>query len=383
MAYRSQQGRRPGEVASVVAGAFIERQAREGHPGKRKSRRPATRLVSFARAPKPRRSLAKVCCCCCCCCCAFAIQQIAMFGAALRQNSRVCSRALRLSRGYGRIASGIPSELDSTARRRTPPRSTLGLAWSGGGRGPSLTSVPWAPGSSRQLFGFSTQSAAEERERKGEEETETSTAADQGAEENEAEAEEEAEAEGVSARPTQTWLPSARRWRPPWRRWAAERRLQGQAHRTLADMENLRERTSRQVENSQKFAVQGFVKDLLDVSDNLERALQAVESDYLEQGGDGDLGGEGGEKAFGLLKSLHEGIAMTEKQMVSVLRKNGVERFDPTGEPFDPNLHEARFEVPVPDKAPGTVVVVTKVGYTLHDRVIRPAEVGVVPGEAS
>jgi len=90
------------------------------------------------------------------------------------------------------------------------------------------------------------------------------------------------------------------------------------------------------------------------------------------------MGGE--KKAFQVLKSLHEGIEMTEKQMLSVLKKNGVERFDPTDQPFDPNLHEARFEVPVPDKEPGTVVVVTKVGYTLHDRVIRPAEVGVVPG---
>ena len=142
--------------------------------------------------------------------------------------------------------------------------------------------------------------------------------------------------------------------------------------RTLADMENLRERTSRQVENSSKFAIQGFVKDLLDVSDNLERALGAVEVDYLKSDEDG--------KAFGLLKSLYEGIEMTDKQMLQVFAKNGLERFDPTDQPFDPNLHEARFEVPVPDKEPGTVVVVTKVGYKLHDRVIRPAEVGVVPG---
>jgi len=141
--------------------------------------------------------------------------------------------------------------------------------------------------------------------------------------------------------------------------------------RTLADMENLRERTARQVENSSKFAVQGFVKDLLDVSDNLERALAAVEKDFLDQGEDS--------KGFQILKSLHEGIAMTETQMLRCFSKHGVERFDPTDQPFDPNLHEARFEVPMPDKEPGTVVVVTKVGYTLHDRVIRPAEVGVVP----
>ena len=309
-----------------------------------------------------------------------------MFGAALRQNSRVCSRALRLSRGDGRIAPGIPSELDSTAREAdaTAFDARAGLVWWRPGSLADLGALG-PPGSSRQLFGFSTQSAAEgEGKEKGEEETETSTAADQGAEENEAEAEEEAEAEGVSAEAHADLVAKCEALEATVAKMGGENAdYKDKLIRTLADMENLRERTSRQVENSQKFAVQGFVKDLLDVSDNLERALQAVESDYLEQGGDGDLGGEGGEKAFGLLKSLHEGIAMTEKQMVSVLRKNGVERFDPTGEPFDPNLHEARFEVPVPDKAPGTVVVVTKVGYTLHDRVIRPAEVGVVPGEAS
>jgi molecular chaperone GrpE len=146
--------------------------------------------------------------------------------------------------------------------------------------------------------------------------------------------------------------------------------------RTLADMENLRERTSRQVENSNKFAIQGFVKDLLDVSDNLERALGAVDSEYLKKESESD---DSEEKAFKLLKSLYEGIEMTEKQMLQVFAKNGLERFDPTDQAFDPNLHEARFEVPVPDKEPGTVVVVTKVGYKLHDRVIRPAEVGVVP----
>ena len=117
--------------------------------------------------------------------------------------------------------------------------------------------------------------------------------------------------------------------------------------RTLADMENLRERTARQVENSNKFAIQGFVKDLLDVSDNLERALGAVDEEYLKkEGGKGKGEGEGegddASKAFNLLKSLYEGIEMTEKQMLQVFSKNGLERFDPTDQAFDPNLHLAR-----------------------------------------
>ena len=156
-----------------------------------------------------------------------------MFGAALRQNSRVCSRALRLSRGYGRIASGIPSELDSTAREAdaTAFDARAGLVWWRPGSLADLGALG-TPGSSRQLFGFSTQSAAEgEGKEKGEEETETSTAADQGAEENEAEAEEEAEAEGVSRggprRPGCQVRGAGGHRGEDGRR---ERRLQGQAH---------------------------------------------------------------------------------------------------------------------------------------------------------
>jgi len=143
--------------------------------------------------------------------------------------------------------------------------------------------------------------------------------------------------------------------------------------RTLADMENLRERTSRQMENASKFAIQGFVKSLLDVSDNMERALAVVEAKYLEEANE-----EAESKSFKLLKSLHEGIQMTEKQMLQTFERNGLERYDPTGDAFDPNLHEAKFEIPPQDgKAPGSVAVVTKAGFKLHGRVIRPAEVGV------
>lgn len=137
--------------------------------------------------------------------------------------------------------------------------------------------------------------------------------------------------------------------------------------RTLADMENLRERTRRQAETAEKFAIQGFCKDLLDVADNLSRAVATVETDV-----DVDA-----DKVKGMLISLHEGVLMVEKQLASTFGKHGVQKFDPTGDEFDPNAHMALFNVPDGDKPAGTIAAVTKAGYKLHDRVIRPAEVGV------
>mmetsp|Transcript_44558 Transcript_44558/g.141877 ORF Transcript_44558/g.141877 Transcript_44558/m.141877 type:complete len:277 (-) Transcript_44558:123-953(-) len=139
--------------------------------------------------------------------------------------------------------------------------------------------------------------------------------------------------------------------------------------RILADMENLRERTARQTEQSQKFAIQGFAKDLLDPVDNLERAGAALPEDYASKGG---------EEAVKLLASYHEGVMMTEKQLINVLKKNGVERMSPEGEVFDPNFHQSLFEVPDPSKEVGTVAVVTKAGYSIHGRCLRAADVGVV-----
>lgn len=137
--------------------------------------------------------------------------------------------------------------------------------------------------------------------------------------------------------------------------------------RTLADMENLRERTRRQTESAEKFAIQGFCKDLLDVADNLGRAVSTVDA------GEGDA-----EKTKAMLTSLHQGVLMVEKQLASTFSKHGVEKYDPTGDAFDPNDHMALFNVPVVEgKEAGTVAAVTKVGYRLHGRTIRAAEVGV------
>ncbi|GJX51982.1 GrpE protein homolog 2, mitochondrial-like protein [Tanacetum coccineum] len=142
--------------------------------------------------------------------------------------------------------------------------------------------------------------------------------------------------------------------------------------RTYAETENIMARTKREAENSKKFAIQGFAKGLLDVADNLDRASSVVKESFAKLDTSSDSSG-----AVPLLKTLLEGVEMTEKQLAEVFKKFGVEKYDPTNEEFDPNRHNAVFQVPDPTKDPDTVAVVLKAGYTLHDRIIRPAEVGV------
>lgn len=142
--------------------------------------------------------------------------------------------------------------------------------------------------------------------------------------------------------------------------------------RSLAEMENVRTRSTREVDNAKRFGPQALVKDLLDVPDNLERAAASVPQAVIDGDEEADA-----EKLKKLLRGLLEGVRATEKILMQVLRKQGVERYDPAGEKFDPNLHSALFEVPDGTKDPGVVAVVTKKGYRLHERVIRPADVGV------
>nr|XP_043628069.1 grpE protein homolog 2, mitochondrial [Erigeron canadensis] len=142
--------------------------------------------------------------------------------------------------------------------------------------------------------------------------------------------------------------------------------------RSYADTQNIMDRTKREAENSKKFAIQNFAKSLLDVADNLDRASSVVKESFAKIDTSIDSAG-----AVPLLKTLLEGVEMTEKQLAEVFKKYGVEKYDPTNEEFDPNRHNAVFQVPDPAKAPDTVAVVLKAGYTLHDRIIRPAEVGV------
>jgi molecular chaperone GrpE len=132
--------------------------------------------------------------------------------------------------------------------------------------------------------------------------------------------------------------------------------------RALAETENVRRRAQREREDTQKYAVSGFAKDLLATADNLRRALDSVSEAEIT-----DV----------RLRSLLDGVAATERELLSVFERHGLQRFDPKGERFDHNFHQAVFEVERPDAPAGTVIEVLQPGYVLHDRLLRPAMVGV------
>lgn len=137
--------------------------------------------------------------------------------------------------------------------------------------------------------------------------------------------------------------------------------------RAAAEMENLRRRTARDVADARSYAIANFARDMLAVSDNLHRALEAIPADAR---GSGDAG----------FSALVEGVEMTERGMLSALERHGVKKIEPKGERFDPNFHQAMFEVPNADVPAGTVVQVVQTGYVIGDRVLRPAMVGVAKG---
>jgi molecular chaperone GrpE len=139
--------------------------------------------------------------------------------------------------------------------------------------------------------------------------------------------------------------------------------------RTLAEMENLRRRTTREVSDARAYGISGFARDVLDIADNLQRALDAVPADARDNADPG-------------LKALIEGVELTEKSLHKALEKNGVKKFDPAGQKFDPNLHQAMYEVPDQSVPSGTVAHVVQAGYMIADRILRPALVGVAKGGA-
>src|SRR4030081_139722 len=137
--------------------------------------------------------------------------------------------------------------------------------------------------------------------------------------------------------------------------------------RTLAEMENLRKRTAREVSDARTYEISGFARDVLDIADNLQRALDAVP---VEARAAADPG----------LKALIEGVELTERSLHKALEKNGGRKFDPAGEKFDPNVHQAMYEIPDPSVPAGTIAQVIQSGYMIGDRVLRPALVGVAKG---
>ncbi len=134
--------------------------------------------------------------------------------------------------------------------------------------------------------------------------------------------------------------------------------------RTLAEMENLRKRTEREVADARQYAIAGFSRDVLAVADSMHRALEAIDKELRDS-------------ADSKMKSLVEGVELTERELMKVLERNGVKKFSPLGEKFDPNLHQAMYEVPDGTAPPGTVAQVIQAGYMLGDRVLRPALVAV------
>jgi molecular chaperone GrpE len=137
--------------------------------------------------------------------------------------------------------------------------------------------------------------------------------------------------------------------------------------RALAEMENLRKRTEREIADSRLYSVTSFARDLLAVADNMRRALEAVAPELRES-------------AQNEVKALIEGVELTERELLKALEKNGVRQFTPQGEKFDPNLHQAMFEIPDASVPAGSVVQVVQPGYMIGDRVLRPALVGVSKG---
>src|SRR5581483_9336359 len=137
--------------------------------------------------------------------------------------------------------------------------------------------------------------------------------------------------------------------------------------RTLAEMENLRQRTRREVADAKTYGITGFARDVLEIADNLQRALDAVPAEARAAADPG-------------LKALIEGVELTERSLLNALEKNGVKKFDPAGQKFDPNFQQAMYEVPDPSVPSGTVVQVVQAGYMIGERVLRPALVGVSKG---
>ncbi len=140
--------------------------------------------------------------------------------------------------------------------------------------------------------------------------------------------------------------------------------LKDKVLRLMAEMDNLRKRLEREKEEAVKYAAAQFARDMLSVADNLTRALQAVPE---EKRASGDS----------FLKSLVEGVEMTLRELLNTFERHNIKKIESHGQKFDPNYHEAMFEVTDTDAETGTIVQVIQEGYTHHDRVLRPAMVGV------
>ena len=139
--------------------------------------------------------------------------------------------------------------------------------------------------------------------------------------------------------------------------------LKDQLMRTLADSENLRKRTLKEIEHAKKYSHISFVRDLVSLFDNLQRALDAVPDDKSELSEP--------------IKNLIVGLDIVNKEIINTFEKHNLKQIEPLGEKFDYNFHQAMFEVPTNEEESGIVVEVSQKGYLLYDRLVRPAMVGI------
>lgn len=137
--------------------------------------------------------------------------------------------------------------------------------------------------------------------------------------------------------------------------------------RALAEMENLRRRTEREVADARHYGIASFARDILGIADNMRRALDTVAPEMRAA-------------ADQSINALIDGVELTERELLKTLEKHGVKKFDPFGEKFDPNLHQAMYEIPDSSVASGSVVQVVQPGYMIGERVLRPAMVAVAKG---
>ncbi len=167
----------------------------------------------------------------------------------------------------------------------------------------------------------------------------------------------------ASAPPAESAAPAA----APADSTAIAAELKDKLLRTLAEMENLRKRTEREVAEARLYGVGSFARDMLAVADNMRRALDAVSPELRASAEPG-------------VKALIEGVELTERELIKALAKNGVRQFTPRGEKFDPNIHQAMFEVPDLSVPAGSIVEVVQPGYMIGERILRAALVGVSKG---
>jgi len=146
--------------------------------------------------------------------------------------------------------------------------------------------------------------------------------------------------------------------------------LKDRVLRTHAEMENLRKRTERDVNDTRSYAIAGFARDMLSATDALSRALLVLPAEARDSGD-------------ATTKSLIEGIELAEREMQRLLAKHGVKPIEAEGQKFDPHKHQAMFEVPDSSRPEGTVVQVVQTGFAIGERVLRPAMVGVAKGGAA